>query len=249
MIEDNQLHVSTDTSAAFKSANINNSWQLTLNTRSYQSENGSLCYCLLNSKCLVRQGFFCKAVACQGPGKFPNQTIPGLYLSCFPFNALLLSTLECFYDALCIQMLLDWRLFEISDIYEPTQLNIKPLQLGKSKNSSVTEPIDNIVSRLFIDEWKFSSEPTVHYQQCKPTVCTYSYISDFEPIHVITTVIGLLGGLSIILRFLVPVVVRIVVQHRATRNGHSTPSITHENSKVESIQITNESKFYLQFLL
>ncbi len=53
---------------------------------------------------------------------------------------------------------------------------------------------------------------TAHYEQYKPEVCTYTCVACFESIYVVTTVIGLFGGLFLILRLSIPFVIKITMQ-------------------------------------
>ena len=211
-LEDNQLHASTDNNIAHKSYLVNTSWSLRFTARVYPGDNNNTCTCLTSNTCVRPQGFYCRSVSCQMAANLPNQTIPGLRISCFPINSVLLSTLECFYNASCIQMLLDWRLFEIADIYRPLVLNVTPLNPNLSSRYAPTTTLDVAISRLLIEDWKVTTNVAAHYDQCKPSICTYTYVARLSPLYVVTSVLGLLGGLSVVLRLTVPVIVRIIMQ-------------------------------------
>jgi hypothetical protein len=61
-----------------------------------------------------------------------------------------------------------------------------------------------------------------YYNQCYPIQCTYSYIgkNDF------TTVIGLIGGLSTILKFVIPQIIKIYLKFRKNRvESHLHPNL------------------------
>ena len=182
-----------------------------LRARAYPTEtnNNQTCNCLFSNQCVRPQGFYCQHVACRQAAALPNRTVPGLVVSCFPINSLLLSTFECFYNRSCIEILYDWRLFEISDQFYPLTINVTPLDPHLPSQFSPTTKIDTILSSLLIEEWTSKTEVSAHYQQCSPKICTYTYTERFETIYVITTIIGLFGGLFIVLRLSVPLLIRI----------------------------------------
>lgn len=210
-LEDNHFHVATDTNIVHKSYLVNTSWSLRLKPRIYRADNNDTCTCLTSNTCIRPQGFYCRSLPCQMTAYLPNQTIPGLRLSCFPINSVLLSTLECFYNASCIQMLLDWRLFEVAEFYRPLDVNITPLDPNLPSRYAPTTTLDVAISRLLIEDWKVTTNVAAHYHQCKPSICTYTYVARLSPLYVLTSVLGLLGGLSVVLRLTVPVIVRIIL--------------------------------------
>jgi hypothetical protein len=167
--------------------------------------------CLTSNQVVRPQGFYWfvyTPVAAAGL----NQSIPGLVTSCLPIDSLLLSTLECFYNQSCIEMLFNYRLFWLEDVYKPLNLNVTPLNSNLPSRYLPTSKLEDIVSRLLIEEWIVNSDVVVHYEHCQPKVCTYTYTARFQVIYVITTVIGLFGGLSVILRLIIPLITRIIMQ-------------------------------------
>jgi hypothetical protein len=186
----------------------NNTYYVRLQTKSYSNPT---CTCLTSNQCVLQQGFYCSSYACYLQGGL-NQSIPGLVLSCLPMNSLLLSTFECFYNQSCIQMLFNWRLFWFENVFEPLSLNVTPLDSNLSSRYLPTTKLEEIISQLLIEEWIVNSDIDAHYGNCQPKVCTYTYITHFQGIYVITTVIGLFGGLSIILRLMIPLMIKILLQ-------------------------------------
>jgi hypothetical protein len=58
----------------------------------------------------------------------PNQTIPGLVVGCVPVDSLLQSSLECFYNISCIEMIIQWRSFGYVNLtVDPRVLSVTPL--------------------------------------------------------------------------------------------------------------------------
>jgi hypothetical protein len=227
-----------DSNIAHKSYLVNTSWSLRFKPKLFRMDDNTSCSCLTSNTCMRPQGFFCQSTSCQLVAYFPNQTVPGLRISFFPVNSVLLSTLECFYNASCIQMLLDWRLFEIADVYRPFVLNVTPLNPNLPIQYKPTTTLDVAISRLLVEDWNVKTSVAAHYDQCKPSICTYTYVARLGPFYVATSVLGLLGGLSVVLRLTVPVFVRIIM-HKVQRRH---PLVNAERS--ERTSTTNEQNHY-----
>ncbi|CAF1255155.1 unnamed protein product, partial [Adineta steineri] len=50
-----------------------------------------------------------------------------------------------------------------------------------------------------------------YYNECQPSKCSYSYETKNSAIYIITTVIGLVGGLITVLKLIVPRAVRLIM--------------------------------------
>ena len=245
MLEDNQIHSATDPNFSHQSYFVNHSWLVRYKPVDYYTNHSTNCTCLTSNTCVRPQGFFCRNESCRVTTYFPTQSIPGLVISCFPINSILLSTLECFYSASCIQMLLDWRLFELADVYRPLALNVTPLNPHLTSRYSPTTPLNEAISSLLVEDWKVTTNVTAHYDQCRPSICTYTYLTRFEPLHVVTAVLGLIGGLSVVLRLTVPVIVRIIMQKIQRRQQQRNTPISEETSKCITTILTREIPIHL----
>ena len=112
------------------------------------------CSCGKNNSCTRPSGFYCRTTGCSSSTLKPNQTIPGLVSSCSPIDSLLASSLQCFYNIPCIQMLIEWRSFDLLNSAKLPHFD-NPIALDptiKSRFSFDTRYI-NIVSQLFIEDW------------------------------------------------------------------------------------------------
>jgi hypothetical protein len=190
------------------------------------SQRNSMCFCDLSSPCTRPQGFYCQSSNCHQMDSVPNQTIPGLSLGCNAYESFLSSTLECLYNQTCIQMLIDWRLFDYTDIYLPSNLtNITALNLNEVVSLEVDDTLDNIMREFFVEWFVKRDNYTASYTQCQPAICTYTITEQYQLIYVITSVIGLLGGLTVILRIFVPPSVKILrlAYHYHRRTHHEIP--------------------------
>lgn len=123
-----------------------------------------------------------------------------MLVGCFPFNTLLQSTLECFYDSNCLQLLQSVAAYNHS---EATQFLY---------NSSISRfppnaTIQTMVNELFIEQWVGESNYTAFYIQCQPSLCTYAYVSKGGIATAVATIIGLFGSLSLAMKTAAPIIV------------------------------------------
>ena len=142
-------------------------------------------------------------------------TVPGFYSRCFPVESLLPSTLECFYsNQPCLDMM-------ANVTNETLFTNMTRLNASLSSRFMINTTINDLLSQLFIESWSSSLFYTSYFAKCRPTYCSYSVITQKSTLEIVTTVTGLIGGLSVALRLMVPFVVlgcvRIVRKRQHTR--------------------------------
>ncbi|CAF4201640.1 unnamed protein product [Rotaria sp. Silwood2] len=169
------------------------------------------CSCGTNVSCIRSEGFYCRTTSCFISPTKPNQTIPGLVASCLLVDSLLASSLECFYNESCIQMLIQWHSFGSPNVtIDPRVANITPLDATVNNRFSPNTRLGIIVSQLFIEDWANSTNFSYYYNQCAPDECTYTYEERFNRAYVIATIVGIAGGLSTALRILILPVVKLL---------------------------------------
>lgn len=147
--------------------------------------------------------------------------VPGLYQTCFMFESLLQSTLECFYDDQdCLPFIVNF--YNLSWFQGFTVLK-SSIPSRFTRNST----INSISSELFIEYWEQSLNYSSYFIHCQPTSCSYKILQRNNLFATITIIIGLIGGLSVSLRILVPIVVAIcfyLVRRRQQQPTFSEPS-------------------------
>ncbi|CAF4153060.1 unnamed protein product, partial [Adineta steineri] len=131
-------------------------------------------------------------------------TVPGIYIGCYIIEALLQSNLQCFYNETCINKIQSYFTYYLS--MNLTTLDAS-LLIGFYMNSTIQDLVDN----LMVEEW---NPPIIiydgYYNECRPSKCSYSYETKNGAIYIITTVIGLVGGLITVLKLIVPRVVKLM---------------------------------------
>ncbi|CAF4715245.1 unnamed protein product, partial [Rotaria sp. Silwood2] len=114
-----------------------------------------------------------------------------LVLGCLPIYGLRLSTLECLYNLTCLQ-----KLFNLTNRIEdiPSSLDIS-IYTRFSAISSIT--IGTLIDQLFIEAWQNESNYLNYFSICVPLTCRYTYAKRNDILYILTTFLGLYGGLTV----------------------------------------------------
>ncbi|CAF1172169.1 unnamed protein product [Adineta steineri] len=124
--------------------------------------------------------------------------LPGVVASCLPVDGIRLSTLECFFNSNCILNLTSIASTRNTTIWIPKLLNASTSSIYPSNTS-----IGSLADSLFVEDWGIKSNYSSYFASCAPHSCSYQYIDHNTILYIITTVLGLYGGLTVILRFIV----------------------------------------------
>jgi hypothetical protein len=122
-------------------------------------------------------------------------TLPGLVSGCLPVDGLRQSTLECFFDLLCLSMLE----MLLNGSIVPLPLNRSLITRFPYKSTT----LGKIIDQLFVEEWSNTSNYSSYYHACSPRECRYTFIERNNALYIITTLLGFYGGLTFSLRFIV----------------------------------------------
>ncbi|CAF1054872.1 unnamed protein product [Adineta steineri] len=155
------------------------------------------CSCSLSATCIEQSSMF----------RYSNgrvlYSVPGMYTGCYIVESLLQSNLQCFYNQTCINKVVSY--FVTRPLMNTTALkNSLPSQF--LPNSTLKEVINEIMVEQFIPSIIYNS----YYNACQPTECTYTYQTKNSIIYIVTTLIGLLGGLITVLKLIIPPVVMFI---------------------------------------
>jgi hypothetical protein len=132
---------------------------------------------------------------------------------CFAVEATLQSTLVCFFNQTCIDNL---RLILNETSSTKIELDTRSLnRLLLSRYSPVTT-IAEIIGGLMIDNFSWSASHKRYYEECRPVVCSYTITNRNDAVFVLTSVLGLIDGLSSSFLFIIPRLVKLTntVIHR-----------------------------------
>ena len=129
--------------------------------------------------------------------------VRGLFSGCYILEALLQSTLECFYDQPCFDELTT----ALSQTIRP---NVSILNATVPSNFSTTSTVGEMLSELMVEQWNWAVNYSGYFAQCRPSECHYTVKTKNDVIYIVTTVIGLVGGLVTALKVVIPLVVKVI---------------------------------------
>jgi hypothetical protein len=160
----------------------------------------SNCYCGYSATCVEPSAIF----------DLSSDTVvfsvPGLYTGCFVIEALLQSTLECFFDQTYINQLQSYLL-------SPSPMNVTALDSSLTTQYFINSTIQDLLDNLMVEQWNSSVMFNSYYNECQPAQCTYTYVTKNDIIYIVTTLIGLVGGLITVLKLVVPRLVKLFVRY------------------------------------
>jgi hypothetical protein len=191
------------------------------------------CSCGLNKNCTSQANFIIK----NSSEMIPIKVIPikGLKIGCIPSESFRASTLECFYDFSCINIILQYANY--TNGIDSKNISI-PLSSTMNK-FSINTIIDELINNLFVDKWITTIDYSSYFNQCSPLLCSYTYIQQINPLYLVTLLLGLHGGLSFVLQWLCPKIVRIIAKAYQYWTKRTTTAQHVSFLEIATIQTTN----------
>jgi hypothetical protein len=175
-------------------ANDSTTWQITLRYKFYNKT----CSCQITSKCIEQANVYTSTTPYTI--LFP---VPGIFIGCYTFEAMLQSNLNFFYN----QTNVDWLRTSINITESLIVTALDPLQPSRFQTNS---PIGNIFEQMMIEQWTRNISYVNYYVQCRPIYCKYSYVQKNDALYIITIITALIGGLTSVLQMVIPRFVKLV---------------------------------------
>ncbi|CAF1430761.1 unnamed protein product [Adineta steineri] len=205
-------------------ASVYNTFSTTLYTQAMIYDNN--CSCQLNSTCIIDASFI-KTNSTQ------PITVKGLKMGCTPSESLLASTLECFYDQSCINLI---------QTMAGYNKNITPIPLNITNSRFLMNTtVMNLINDLFIEKWSTIMNYSSYFNRCSPMICSYTYIQQLNSFYTLIYLVGLYGGLTIILKWISPKIVYFVnkIYQRRKKTINSIKPISTIENNVEIMDANN----------
>ncbi|CAF3968558.1 unnamed protein product, partial [Rotaria sordida] len=167
------------------------------------------CRCDRTSDCVYPAGIYNQSQTIVSNEVFsldesPLFIVPGFQVGCVPQNALLQSTLECFYNQSCLDIVIS-----LTDALR----TVSALNISNSfSRFSPTTTIGVLFDNLMVESWENSTDFAIYFQTCAPKACSYSYLQRFFLIYMITIIASVFGGLNIVLRITSPLFVKFILR-------------------------------------
>lgn len=159
-------------------------------------------------------------------------SVPGFVKGCTSLEQIYSTDLRCFFNETCFHILLSMYNLDVPDrLPLPVTTQTIPILNGSLPSKfSPTDTIDTIFNELMVEEWIIKSDYSGYYATCAPSVCTYTIKQRLDFLYVVSTVVGLFGGLSVTFRLVIPIAARLIhwifinwvlrrLNHDGNRNG------------------------------
>ncbi|CAF1665019.1 unnamed protein product, partial [Adineta ricciae] len=179
------------------------------------------CSCEMSSNCTTQAAFI-------ETNSSRVISIIGMKMGCTPSDSFLASTLECFYNRSCLDVIQQYTNYPYS---------LTPLLTTNLSRFSQNTTITEFIKHLFIEKWSTKIDYQSYYEQCSPLLCSHTSVENFDIIYSITVILGIQGGLKIVLNWLCPKLVRIALKIHHSRKKRIA-SIHPDDSFAISSQIS-----------
>ncbi|CAF1670280.1 unnamed protein product [Adineta ricciae] len=190
----------------FVSSEINISSHIGIIGNKYISKNSTIpCSCKNNGSCPLPGNLYLYNIS-EKFGIYDmnkieiNESVSGIIIDCLPVQMTLSSTLECFYNELCLNILL---------LSYSTKINISILNQSLITRFNPQTKIEYLINELFIENIFNQTNYTQYYSECLPNSCHYTYLNRFNWIYILTIFISLFGGITAILRIISPLIIQL----------------------------------------
>jgi hypothetical protein len=154
-----------------------------------------------NCSCLSVKG--CSRPATSNGSDGHLVTIPGMIMDCLIVDATLASTLQCYYNQTCLSLL-----------HQLLPTDIQVMSNRSNKHFSIHSTIQMLSDKMMIDEITSNTRFDLYYYQCNPAYCSYSYTRRFDVLFIFTTIIGIFGGLSFVIRLIAPFIAAAILRRK-----------------------------------
>jgi hypothetical protein len=160
------------------------------------------CSCALTANCTTDAGFI-------ETNASEIVRIKGFKIGCTPSESFLVSTLECFYDLSCINLIQQY----INTINTDNYTTTIPLSFSANMSRfSMNTTIIDLARDLFIENWSTTINYPSYFDQCSPISCSYTYVQQLNSLYTITILLGLYGGLTFVLKWICPNIMYLVAK-------------------------------------
>jgi hypothetical protein len=166
---------------------------------------------------------------------------PGLIGACYMIDAVLLSTLQSFFtNSTYIDEMLTFSAIESYQSLQTLNLTIKPLvDDPASSRFPPSTPLLRIASEMFVEQWNVSMSFNRYYRRCSPSACKYTITARTNGLFgVLLTFISMVGGLSVALRTMTPLLVNSILDFFKSKR----------KKKSENVKLLSRVKKILQSL-
>lgn len=136
-------------------------------------------------------------------------TVPeGISFGCLLVDTVLKSSLQCWFNRNCTEPLRT--LFKVHNSEVPDTLEILNSELASRFSMNAT--VENLLDEIMIEHLNVSVDYEIYFSACNVSSCIYTYTEKSKILYIITTIIGLTGGLSVSIRLLCPIIIIVILK-------------------------------------
>ena len=145
--------------------------------------------------------------------------IPGLFSGCSVIESVRVSSVKCFFEQSCLNMVMEMlRQSEAPSIGTPI------LASDSSQRYSPDTSMGIVIDALMVDRWNESVEYSEYYNRCKPQQCSYTITTRGNLLYIFSTITGIFGGLTIILKIISQAIVTAVRNRKRSQTENANTS-------------------------
>ncbi|UJR09754.1 hypothetical protein I4U23_013981 [Adineta vaga] len=150
------------------------------------NESTITCSCYFDPTCVRSTALY------NAPVRTPFFSIPGFYLGCYIVEGTLKSNLASLYNQTWINQFSSFISFNATT-------NVLDASWASQYNQ--TTPIETLMKKLMPEPYYTFINYSSYFEQCHSVECRYTYTKKYDLIYIITTLIGIVGGLITIYRY------------------------------------------------
>jgi beta-lactamase regulating signal transducer with metallopeptidase domain len=105
-------------------------------------------------------------------------------------------------------------------------MNISALDTSLSSRFLENSTIEHLLGELMVEEWNSSIMYENYFNECEPIECTYTHQIKNNIIYIVTTLIGLIGGLTTALKLIVPRLVMFARKKKEVQRSQNGKTIS-----------------------
>jgi hypothetical protein len=172
-----------------------------IDINTYEMMSGSICSCYPAIDCQAPAAIYSNPVEAKVDIYHLNVNstpVKGMQTACYPLEGFLSSTLECYFDSSCLQLLV------------PNSTVFMPLNATQTSRFLPNTTLEELINDLLVEQWSFGFSSQVYFDQCAPSTCAYSYSHRNTLLTVVTIITSTVGGLNTALRIIIPWLIRFL---------------------------------------
>ena len=175
-------------------------FKISIRPKFYNMSSMLSCSCYTDPTCIEPAGLY-------NSDDTLTYLIPGFFIGCYIIEATLQSNLASFYNQTWID---EFREKINFDYISPFPFYTTALNASRNSQYNVTTSINNMMKKMMTESWYTHINYSAYFEQCHPIECKYTYVIKYDLVYIISTIIGLIGGLDTIFRFVIPRAVKLI---------------------------------------